>query len=132
MAVRSESRLLSELATFLFPQSILHTRRKETGWVIPGAHYLRNLHTPVGKAKVITANGQSVDVEPFPPNKKENEAAGTQYSGKFPGNRVFEPIVLYHYVQRGASVRSHIDEYSHARYPNLRGLIIPCVTQTCR
>ncbi|KWU45527.1 hypothetical protein RHOSPDRAFT_32830 [Rhodotorula sp. JG-1b] len=84
----------------LFTKSILHTRRKETGWVIPGAHYLRNLHTPVGKAKIITANGQSVKVEPFPPNAKEDEAVGTQYSGKYPGNRVFEPIVLYHYVQR--------------------------------
>ncbi|GAA5969781.1 hypothetical protein JCM8115_001843 [Rhodotorula mucilaginosa] len=88
------------LFTKVCSASILHTRRKETGWVIPGAHYLRNLHTPVSKAKVITANGQSVEVEPFPPNAKEDEAAGTQYSGKYPGNRVFEPIVLYHYVQR--------------------------------
>ena len=96
-------------------QSILHTRRKETGWVIPGAHYLRNLHTPVSKAKVITANGQSVEVEPFPPNAKEDEAAGTQYSGKYPGNRVFEPIVLYHYVQRGVSGRS-----CHSRWLSFR------------
>ena len=94
-------------------QSILHTRRKETGWVIPGAHYLRNLHTPVGKAKIITANGQSVEVEPFPPNAKEDEAVGTQYSGKYSGNRVFEPIVLYHYVQRGVSGRLYTIDGHH-------------------
>lgn len=86
-----------------FPQSLLHTRQKDTGWVIPGAHFLRNTRVPVGRAKVITANGQSVTLDPFPAQAKDTEASGTQYAGTYSGNRVFEPIVLYHYVQRGKS-----------------------------
>ncbi|GAA5871596.1 hypothetical protein JCM3774_006307 [Rhodotorula dairenensis] len=83
-----------------FTKSILHTRRKDTGWVIPGAHFLRNTRLPVGRAKVITANGQPVDLDPFPAKATETEAVGTQYAGTYSGNRVFEPIILYHYVQR--------------------------------
>ncbi|GAA5985637.1 hypothetical protein JCM10908_007053 [Rhodotorula pacifica] len=89
-----------------FTKSILHTKRQDTGWTIPGAHFLRNRRVPIDHAKIVTANGQPVDLEPFPKKAHETAAPGTQYAGKYAGVRAFEPLVLYHYVQRGEAHRS--------------------------
>lgn len=78
-----------------YTKSILHTGKKRTGWSIPGAHFLRNPHATA--ARIVTPNGHLVDTVHYGRNAEE----GLQYEGKFTGGRIFEPLVLYHYVQRG-------------------------------
>lgn len=79
----------------LFTKSILHTGKKRTGWSIPGAHFLRSPHATA--ARIVTSNGHLVDTVPYRADTDE----GLQYEGRFSGGRIFEPLVLYHYVERG-------------------------------
>ena len=82
-------------------QSLLRSVKKP-GWYIPGAHFLRNDDLPKEKARIITADGQPIkpiDLRPGTANP------GTLYKGHNPF-RVFEPLVMYHYVERGASLPS--------------------------
>ncbi|POY75493.1 hypothetical protein BMF94_1395 [Rhodotorula taiwanensis] len=78
----------------LFTKSILHTGKKRTGWSIPGAHFLRSPHATA--ARIVTSNGHLVDTVPYRADTDE----GLQYEGRFSGGRIFEPLVLYHYVER--------------------------------
>ncbi|GAA5824569.1 hypothetical protein JCM3770_000549 [Rhodotorula araucariae] len=78
-----------------YTKSLLHTAKKP-GWYIPGAHYLRHNGLAKEKARIITADGRAV-----PPDDLELGAAnpGTLYKGQQPV-RVFEPLVMYHYIER--------------------------------
>ncbi|BGP43531.1 hypothetical protein JCM10449v2_007566 [Rhodotorula kratochvilovae] len=78
-----------------FTKSLLRSVKKP-GWYIPGAHFLRNDDLPKEKARIITADGQPIkpiDLRPGTANP------GTLYKGHNPF-RVFEPLVMYHYVER--------------------------------
>lgn len=78
-----------------YTKSLLRSAKKG-GWYIPGAHFLRNDDLPKEKAKIITADAQPVkviDVRPGSPTP------GSLYKGHN-AFRVFEPLVMYHYVER--------------------------------
>lgn len=84
----------------LLAQSILHTRKDPNGWIIPGAHRLKHPTRHPEEAKVITADGHPVDVVANDPDAR-SDRMGSAYKGQYSGVRVFEPLVLYHYVERG-------------------------------
>ncbi|GAA5877313.1 hypothetical protein JCM3774_001634 [Rhodotorula dairenensis] len=92
----SHSLMYDKLA---FTKSLIHTRRQEEGWVLPGAHFLKHATLPDDAAKIITADGQPVEViadNPGAPAGKQ----GVAYMGKHHAPRVYEPLVMYHYVER--------------------------------
>ncbi|BGP20205.1 hypothetical protein JCM10213v2_008342 [Rhodosporidiobolus nylandii] len=81
-----------------FTKSIVHTKRR-SGWIIPGAHYVKHPSLARDDAKIITADGQPVELDPLVPSRATPKEQGTLYKGRFAG-RAFEPIVMAHYVER--------------------------------
>ncbi|BGP20243.1 hypothetical protein JCM10213_008952 [Rhodosporidiobolus nylandii] len=83
-----------------FTKSLVHTR-STSGWVIPGAHFARHDTLAPSSATVISADGQSIEPVSYRNANGEDrvEREGTMYKGRIPW-RTFEPIVMYHYVER--------------------------------
>ncbi|GAA5908535.1 hypothetical protein JCM8208_002657 [Rhodotorula glutinis] len=78
-----------------YTKSLLRSAKKP-GWYIPGAHFLRNDDLRKEKARIVTADGQLIPVIDLKPG---NANPGTLYKGHNTF-RVFEPLVMYHYVER--------------------------------
>ncbi|POY75499.1 hypothetical protein BMF94_1401 [Rhodotorula taiwanensis] len=87
----------------LFTKSIVHTRKESTGWVMPGAHFLKHDVRSVNRSKIITPDGHRVELQVNDPDALP-DVQGTAYMGQYRGARVFEPLVLYHYVERDLDV----------------------------
>lgn len=69
---------------------------------MPGAHFIKHDHRSVNRSKIITPDGHPVELEANNPDAPP-DGQGTAYMGQYRGARVFEPLVLYHYVERGTS-----------------------------
>ncbi|GAA5985625.1 hypothetical protein JCM10908_007047 [Rhodotorula pacifica] len=82
-----------------FTKSLIHTRKQAEGWVLPGAHFLKHATLSRESAKIITADGQPVETIVNDPEGQAGEE-GVAYMGKHHATRVFEPLVMYHYVER--------------------------------
>lgn len=80
----------------------MHTKKAREGWIIPGAHRLKHQTVSPKAAKIITADGHKVEAQVNDPSAAAG-MEGTAYHGQYSGVRVFEPLVLYHYVERGTS-----------------------------
>ncbi|GAA5850432.1 hypothetical protein JCM9279_001414 [Rhodotorula babjevae] len=78
-----------------YTKSLLRSAKKP-GWYIPGAHFLRNDNLPKEKARIVTADAQPVTVIDLAPGTAN---PGSLYKGHNTF-RVFEPLVMYHYVER--------------------------------
>lgn len=83
-------------------QSLIHTRRQSEGWVLPGAHFLKHATVDREAAKIITADGQPVKVILNDAGALTGKQ-GVAYMGKHYAPRVYEPLVMFHYVERGES-----------------------------
>lgn len=68
---------------------------------MPGAHFLKHDVRSVNRSKIITPDGHRVELQVNDPDALP-DVQGTAYMGQYRGARVFEPLVLYHYVERGA------------------------------
>lgn len=88
--------------TILTVQSLIHTRRQSEGWVLPGAHFLKHATLDRAAAKIITADGQPVKVILNDAGARTGKQ-GVAYMGKHYAPRVYEPLVMFHYVERGES-----------------------------
>lgn len=83
-------------------QSLIHTRQQSEGWVLPGAHFLKHATLDREAAKIITADGQPVKLIANDAGARTGEQ-GVAYMGKHYAPRVYEPLVMFHYVERGKS-----------------------------
>ncbi|GAA5985550.1 hypothetical protein JCM10908_007021 [Rhodotorula pacifica] len=79
-----------------FTKSLLHTQKKELPWLLTGAHNFKHESIKANEAKIMTADGQPVKAD----YRLPDEEVGTAYHGQHQAVRVFEPLVLYHYVER--------------------------------
>jgi hypothetical protein len=100
--------LLSSTKTVLnFPlpallQSLIHTRHT-SGFIIPGAHHVQHNSRPPANITIVAADGNAIEAETF--------KAGSLFRGKIPF-RTYEPLVMYHYVQRDLEVRCVVSTLS--------------------
>ncbi|GAA5982890.1 hypothetical protein JCM11641_002618 [Rhodosporidiobolus odoratus] len=80
-----------------FTKSLVHTKQ-ESGWIIPGAHFVKHNTLAKGDAKIITVDGKPI--QPLDLHEGEKvEKKGTLYKGHVQ-TRAFEPLVMWHYVER--------------------------------
>ncbi|GAA6020594.1 hypothetical protein JCM10207_008679 [Rhodosporidiobolus poonsookiae] len=83
-----------------YTKSLVHTQGR-SGWIIPGAHCVKNRLLSKDNVTVILADGQAISkqLEDLLPDVEEVEKRGTFFAGRFP-SRSFEPLVMYHFVER--------------------------------
>ncbi|TKA54511.1 hypothetical protein B0A53_03204 [Rhodotorula sp. CCFEE 5036] len=82
-----------------FTKSLIHTRRQSESWVLPGAHFLKHATLDREAAKIITADGRPVKLITNDAGARTGKQ-GVAYMGKHYAPRVYEPLVMFHYVER--------------------------------
>ena len=70
--------------------------------MLPGAHFLKHATLDREAAKIITADGQPVKLIANDAGARTGKQ-GVAYMGKHYAPRVYEPLVMFHYVERGES-----------------------------